>query len=74
MNAEEAAKWLGMSKGKLLVAAGGSRPKIVGFWINERVVKFHPRTVLAKMAADAHVPLEAIAASFGTPPDPIGQK
>lgn len=67
MDADEAAKWMGMCKAKLLVAASGARPKIVGFRINERVIKFHPRTVLAKLAADANVPVEVIAASYGTP-------
>jgi hypothetical protein len=69
MDADEAAKWLGMCKAKVLKAASGPRPKIIGFRINERVIRFHPRTVLAKLAADAKVPLEIIAASYGNQPD-----
>lgn len=64
----EAAAWLRMSERELAVKSrGGKKARIPGFWINQRVVRFHPRTVLAKMAADQGVPFEVIAAAFAVP-------
>lgn len=62
---EEAAAWLKMSKAELSEKSNGLRPVIPAFKLSERMVRFHPRTILAKLARDAGVPLETIAASFG---------
>ncbi len=60
----EAAKWLKLKPRRLLADAKGRRAKIPGFWINRRVVRFHPRTIIAKFANDAGVPIEVIGAMF----------
>ncbi len=60
----EAAKWLNLKPRRLLADSKGKKAKIPGFWINERVVRYHPRTIIAKLAFDAGVPKEAIAASL----------
>ena len=65
LSLEEAAEWLGMSKAKLMDKCRGCRPKIPGFRINQRVVRFHPRSIIAKMAQDAGMSPELIASSFG---------
>ena len=60
----EAAQWLAMSERELLSKCKGRHAAIPGFWLNRRVVRFHPRTILAKLAADAGVKPEVIAASM----------
>lgn len=62
METSEAAKWLRMKPRQLLAAAKGPDAKIPGFWINERVVRFHPRTIIARLARDAGLPFEVVAA------------
>jgi hypothetical protein len=52
---EEASAWLKMNKKDLAIRSKGRKPKIPAFWFNERVVRFNPRTVIAKLAADAGV-------------------
>ena len=61
---EEAAAWLRQHPRILVTKTKGRRPKIPAFWENQRVVRFHPRTILAKLAADAGVPSEVVAASL----------
>jgi hypothetical protein len=61
---EECAEWLRMNRRALAKASKGRCAKIPGIWINERVVRFHPRTILAKRAADSGVSLDTIAAAF----------
>ena len=64
LKAPEAAKWLQMSTRELLAKAQGRRAAIPGFWLNDRVVRFHPRTIIARLAADSGVDPEVIAASL----------
>ena len=61
----QAALWLNMTERELLAKTKGRKPAIPGFWINRRVVRFHPRTIIAKMARDAGVDPETVALSFG---------
>ena len=65
LTTDEAAQWLKMSKRELLEKIKGRNPRIVCFGLNQRVLRFHPRTIISKMAADAGVKPETIAASFG---------
>lgn len=65
LDAEQAAKWLKMSTETLLSKSRGKRAMIPGFWLNSRVLRFHPRTVVSVLAARAGVSPEIIAASFG---------
>lgn len=62
---DEAASWLRMTPDVLMGKTKGHRPLIPAFKLNQRVIRFHPRTVIAKLAADAGVDPEVIAASFG---------
>ncbi len=43
----------------------GRSPRIPAFRVNQRVIRYHPRTIITKLAHDAGVPFEIIAASFG---------
>jgi hypothetical protein len=65
MDLDEFSQFIGLNKTKITPHTKGRNPKIPAIWINERVVRFHPRTVLAKFAADAGVRMEIIAASYG---------
>ena len=58
----EAAKWLKMSEREVLAKSKGRSPKIAAYWLNRRVVRFHPRAIIAKMAKDNGAPLEFISA------------
>lgn len=61
---QEAAEWLQMSPEKLSAHSKGRRARIPGVWINARVVRFHPRTVIAKLADEAGVSPEVISGSL----------
>ena len=61
---DECSDWFRLNKRDLSEKSKGKRPPIPGFWINRKVVRFHPRTIIAKLASDAGVPPEVIAASF----------
>lgn len=67
---EEAAEWLGQNPRVLLTKTKGRRPRIPAFWDNQRFVRFHPRTIIAKLAADAGVSPEVLAASLANPAQP----
>ena len=64
LDLETASKWLGISQERLLPKCKGRKPSIPAFWLNRRVVRFHPRTIISKLAADAGVAPEVIAASL----------
>ena len=64
LSLDEASKWLRMNKEDVSARSKGRKPKIPGVWFNRRVVRFHPRTVLAKFAADAGVEPAVIGAMF----------
>jgi hypothetical protein len=53
-----------MDRHTLSRQCAGKRAKVPAFRFNDRNVRFHPRTVLAKLAADAGVSPEVIAASL----------
>ena len=61
---DECAKWFGINKRDLAAKSKGRRPVIPGFWVNRKVVRFHPRTILAKLAGDSGVSPEVITAAF----------
>ena len=71
LKTEDAAKWLRMKPGELLEKSrGGKRAVIPAFWLNQRVVRYNPRTIIAKLAADAGVSSEVISAMFNLKIDP----
>lgn len=69
---QEAANWLGLHPRILASKIKGRRPHVPVWNPNQQIIRFHPRTILAKFAADAGVPLEVVAASFGRAGDPGG--
>ncbi|HEV2330555.1 MAG TPA: hypothetical protein VGY56_17380 [Verrucomicrobiae bacterium] len=64
LDAPEAARWLKITPRMLLSESQGERAKIPGFWLNDRVVRFHRQIILAKLAHDAGLPPELIAAAL----------
>ncbi|HZV36108.1 MAG TPA: hypothetical protein VFB72_16145 [Verrucomicrobiae bacterium] len=62
---EQCAGWLQMKPRDLQEKSREPRPKIPAFRPGPKVVRFHPRTILAKMARDAGIPMDLIAASYG---------
>lgn len=65
---EEAARLWRMSPRELAAKSKGPRAPIPGYWINRRVVRFHPRAMFAKAAHDAGMPAHLIAAMFDLQP------
>lgn len=61
---EECAAWLKLNARALAAKSKGRRASVPAIWLNSRVVRFHPRTIVAKFAAEAGVPFEVIAASL----------
>ena len=59
--------WLKMGRRQLLAKCVGRKPIIPVFRLSERSMRFHPRTIIAKLAADAGVSPEIIAASLNMP-------
>lgn len=64
MDTAEAAEWLKINSHNLLRVSKGLNAKIPGFWITDRIVRFHPRTIIVKVAFDAGVPPEVIMSQF----------
>jgi hypothetical protein len=60
----ECAEWLGLERHALSRRSSGKRAPIPAIRLSKRCVRFHPRTVLVKLAHDAGVPVEVIAASL----------
>ena len=60
---ETAALWR-MQPDALSAKSKGKRAQIPGIWLNQRLVRFHPRIMFAKAAHDAGVSIEVIAAAF----------
>jgi hypothetical protein len=58
---EQAAAWLKMTEPKLAAESQSIPP----FKISHKVVRYHPRTIIASLANRAKVPAHVIAASFG---------
>lgn len=57
----QCAKWFQQSERWL----GENADKIIAFKPTRKVKVYHPRSVLSKMAFDAGIPVQLIAASFG---------
>lgn len=62
---EEAAAWLKMPLRALALKSRGRKPMIPAFRVGDRSPRYHPRTILAKLAKDAGVPMDLLAASHG---------
>lgn len=62
---EQCAEWLQITTTDLGRKSSGDKPKIPAFRPTREMVRFHPRTILAKMAKDNGVSLDVIAASYG---------
>ena len=60
----ECAEWLQISTGVLSEQSQGRRARIPAIHITQRSVRYHPRTILAKFAAEGGVAPEIIAAAF----------
>jgi hypothetical protein len=57
-----------LNRRDLSARSKGARALIPGFWINRKVVRFHPRTILAKLAQESGVRPEILAAAFNIQP------
>jgi len=64
---DECARWLRLRPRDVAAKARGLRPKIPAIRLGRKTLRFHPRTILAKFAADAGVPLAVVQASFSAP-------
>ena len=65
LNLDECAAWLRLNRRDLSEKSRGRKPAIPAMRINQKVIRYHPRTILAKFAADAGWPAEQIAAVYG---------
>lgn len=61
---EEAAKWMQMSKVELLSKSKGRRPVVPNIRLSERMIRYVPRVIIAKLSVEGGVSMEVIAASF----------
>jgi hypothetical protein len=68
MESHRAARWLNLTVPVLLERSKGKGAIIPGAWFGVRLVRYHPRTIIAKMANDAGVPVEVIMASMNIKP------
>ena len=68
LNSREAAEWLGITQ-RVLVnkKIKGRNPEIPAFSLGNEEYRYHPHTIIAKLAKDAGVPFDVIAASLGRP-------
>lgn len=64
VDATEMAMILKMRKRELLEHCKGRNPKIPAIRFNEKVLRFHVRSVLAKMAVDSGLSVELVGAMF----------
>jgi len=68
LNSKEAAEWLGISQLVLVnKKIKGRNPEIPAFSLGNKSYRYHPRTIIAKLAKDAGVPFDVIAASLNKP-------
>jgi hypothetical protein len=61
---QECADWLRMHPRDLSARSRGRNPRIPAIRFNRQVIRYHPRTILAKLAAESGVRTELIAASL----------
>ena len=64
MTLRECAAWLRMQPRDLSARSRGRNPRIPCIRINQRVVRFHRGTILAKFAAEAGLGADAIAGAI----------
>lgn len=62
---DQAAEWLQIPKRTLAQKSTGRRAEIPCFRPSPRFPRYHPRTIIAKLAQEAGVKPEIIAASLG---------
>lgn len=67
LDSRQAGAWLGLSERELLAKSKGHDPKILAYRLNQRLVRWHPRAVLTKMASEAGLSPQLIAAMFAAP-------
>jgi hypothetical protein len=60
----ECADWLRMGRHTLTARSTGRNAQIPAIRLSRQIVLFHPRTILVKLAKDAGVSPEVIAASL----------
>lgn len=65
LSVEDAAAWLGISVKTLLKKSKGRAPVIPAFRVGHKTLRYHPRTIIAKLAKDSGVDHDVISASFG---------
>ena len=70
LNSREAAEWLGITQPVLVnKKIKGRNPEIPAFCIGNKSYRYHPRTIITKLAKDAGVPFDVIVASLGESKD-----
>ncbi|MGN6556302.1 MAG: hypothetical protein ACTHLW_21535 [Verrucomicrobiota bacterium] len=74
LDRDDCAAWLKVKRRYLDDDAMLDTPKIPVFRPSPKVVRYHPRTILAKLAKDAGVSFEVIAASYGVNEQPKGEQ
>jgi hypothetical protein len=62
---EEAAAWLQLTIADLAKKSAGPKPVIPVFRLGHKSARYHPRTIITKLAQDSGRSFEQIAASFG---------
>ena len=65
LTTEQAADWLGLSERDLLKKSRGNRAAIPAFGLGHKTKRFHPRTIITRLAQQAGVSADSIAAGFG---------
>lgn len=65
LTVEEAAPWLKMSVKDLRAKSKGRKPIVPPFRMTAKTIRYCPRIVIAKLAADAGIGQELIAAAMG---------
>jgi hypothetical protein len=65
LSVEECSAWLGISVKTLLKKSKGRAPVIPAFRVGHKTLRYHPRTIIAKLAKDSGVHPDVISASFG---------
>ncbi len=61
LNKEQCAEWFGINTRQLAAM------NLPAFRPSHKVVRYHPRTIIAVLARRAGVPMDTIQASFGRP-------
>ena len=62
---KECSAWLRLNERDLSEKSRGRRAVVPAVRLNRKVLRFHPRTILAKFASEAGLSPELIGAAFG---------